>query len=274
MTAAIARPLTQNDQATQVSDPLHLGLTVDMIMTPRDLIMDCAPDDPVAMVVSRNTERYSYIPVRSDDRYVGLLTAEPWFDRAPPDGTVADHFRPMSEDLLIGADASILNFVCGADHHPCKLVVSRHRIEGMVCRSDLQKLPVRAALFAVITGFEMEMMNLIRAHFPDDAWKAHLTPGRLKKVNDQIGKSKKADGYVDALLFAQFCDKRDIILEGIAAASNAGLTEDHFKTFETLRNALAHANDYADTPDEQCKTSSTIRHMLEVKHIMSEIILQ
>jgi hypothetical protein len=66
---------------------------------------------------------------------------------AKPKGRVYEKMRHLSEANLIGADASILAFVRDADRHKCRLVVSGCEISGLVSLSDLQRLPVRAALF-------------------------------------------------------------------------------------------------------------------------------
>ena len=41
----------------------------------------------------------------------------------------------------------LLDFVRTADEHSCRLVVDGGRVTGLVSLSDIQKLPVRAALF-------------------------------------------------------------------------------------------------------------------------------
>ena len=68
---------------------------------------------------------------------------------------------------MIGADASILDFIKEADCRPCRLVVSGTGIIGLVTRSDIQKLPGRAALFALVTGLEISMSEAIDENFSD-----------------------------------------------------------------------------------------------------------
>ncbi|WP_287209273.1 hypothetical protein, partial [Mesorhizobium sp.] len=77
----------------------------------------------------------------------GLFFAERFFDATPPSGKISESVIPLSEETLVGADASILDFIRDADQRPCRLVVSGRQIEGLVSISDMQKLPVRAALF-------------------------------------------------------------------------------------------------------------------------------
>ena len=50
---------------------------------------------------------------------------------------------------------------------PCRLVVSGTGIVGLVTLSDLQKLPVRAVLLALLTGLEISMSEAIEQVFSD-----------------------------------------------------------------------------------------------------------
>jgi hypothetical protein len=248
-----------------------------MIMTPRSAISACSLDELAADVVARNDQRFSYFPVTAGSRYVGLLTAAQWFHAPPPKGTVRDHYTPLSEDLLVGEGASILDFITEADERPCRLAVSGRQINGLVCLSDMQKLPVRATLFAVVTGFELAMADLIRARFPDASWMDQLSKGRQAKIKEQISGSQNADGFVEALLFTQFKDKLDLIKklrEVLKLGLSGAALEKRFKSIEGLRNALAHANDYAATPDQQKSVAAIVREILEFQTKIEEGLLK
>ena len=110
---------------------------------------------------------------------------------------------------------------------------------------------VRAALFAAITSFEMTMSEVIRRRFSsDDEWMALLPDGRKGKIREAIEISRGANGFVDALLFTQFCDKGDIIRKSLLLPHSAAKLKSKFDELQKLRNHLAHANDYASTPME------------------------
>jgi hypothetical protein len=81
-----------------------------------------------------------------------------------------------------------------------------------VTLSDLQRLPARAALFALVTGFEMTMASLIKAKLPDArTWMAMLKPTKLDKIQKEISIAQAKDAFVDKLLFTQFADKAEIV---------------------------------------------------------------
>src|SRR5690606_28851255 len=120
--------------------------------------------------------------------------------------------HPLSEECLIGADASILAFIVEADRHTCRLVVSGSEISGLVSLADLQKLPVRAALFAMITHVEITMTGAIRREFDgSDAWMERLSDDRQAKVEEIAAKSRDENNFVDSILSTQFADKTTII---------------------------------------------------------------
>lgn len=255
-------------------ETLHGGLTVALISTSRDELKTCGLDDSLSDVVRGNTEQYDYLPVTAGNagRIVGLLRAADFVDRPPPAGRVREHCRPQSEEHLIGADASILDFIREADCRPCRLVVSGTGIVGLVTLSDLQKLPVRAALFALVTGLEISMSEAIKRDFPTpEDWLPLLSKGRRDKVQREIDDSKNQDGFVDDLLFTGFCDKRDILTRLPCFSSRKKDLRKRLEEIEDLRNTLAHANDYAATPDAQRKVCIVLRNLLELREEIENV---
>ena len=141
----------------------------------------------------------------STERFLGLYKAEQWFSKEAPDEPIGDDFEPFSEDHVIGADASIIEFVMTADERPTRLVVSGARVTGLVSLSDLQRLPVLAAIFTLITSLEIAMAKRIEVEWHDDAagWLELLSDGRRAKLLDEMKTAKEKDGFVSAMVFTQ-----------------------------------------------------------------------
>lgn len=113
---------------------------------------------------------------------------------------------------VIGADAGILSFLRDADRHRLRLIVSGRDISGLVSLFDIQKLPARAALFAVVTQLEIVMTNAIRREFGHaDSWLERLARDRRLQIEEEMRKSQEGDSFVDSLLFTQLADKATII---------------------------------------------------------------
>jgi hypothetical protein len=248
------------------------GLPVRLIATAREEFRTCRTDEPLAQVLERNTEGFDYFPVTAhgaggDERIVGLVNLVPFMKQEEPAvGLAGERMQSLSEDNLIGADASILAFVRGADRHGCRLVVSGAKVTGLVSLSDLQKLPVRAALFAIITHAEMTMADAIRREFGGmDGWVERLSDGRKSKIQTEFDQAESDDNVVDRLLFTQFVNKVTLLKKSPSFTASKTRFEADMQTAQDLRNKLAHANDYAasrNAAEQVCATVRMIEHWI------------
>ena len=252
--------------AFQESLPVHL------IATGRADFKTCLPDEALSEVLERNrTDGFDFLPVMSPGTRLGqtvsgVLEVAAIVNVAAPDQPVRDQMRPLGEEHLIGADASILTFIRDADRHPFRFVVSGREINGLVSVSDLQRLPVRAALFAFVTQLEMTMADVIRCWFPKpDAWMGLLSQGRAGKIREKVARAKTEDTLVDQLLYTELCDKVTILEKEWPSSGNGssqkGLFQKDMKDIQNLRDRLAHANDYAATRDAARNLCDCVRKM-------------
>ena len=267
-----AGPASHDDFET-----LQRGLTVEMIATKRCDLETCRKNELVSDVMGRMSTinvSYDYLPVtdagsNGPERIVGLY---PTKKRAAGERDSAErvHERlcPLSEDFVIGAKASILDYIVNRDAKPVRFLVSETGFVGLVTLSDLQKPPARVALFALVNGFEVTMSNVIRSRCPCDVWMQYISSTRRRKLEEQIerSQSEEQDDFVERLLFTQFCDKRDILIGSKALehhCSNSQALKD-LKKIEALRDGLAHANDYATSEvPEVVMTLLNLRRCLE-----------
>ena len=261
----------REDPGFDVLDRVQASLTVGMIMTPRDDLMTCRCKDMANDVRNKNKEdRFSFLPVVDDDadRIQGLFKAEEYFDKEAPCRPIGDDFEPFSEDLVIGADASIVDFVVKADERPTRLVVSGDRVAGLVSLSDLQQLPVRAALFTLITSLERTMARRIKMEWPGRPmdWLDLLSSRRRKRIQKAVCNAKDGNGFVSVIVLTLLSEKAAIVCEGrlLPEISKSRLKRD-FRAIGKLRDSVAHANYYAETPDAARKVCETVRTILRIK---------
>lgn len=242
------------------------GLPVRLIATQRADLMTCAKDEPLARVIERNRDtRFDYLPVigkAEDDegQIVGMLEMAAVTGIA---GSFAagERMNMLSERYLVGADASIIEFIRHADERPCRLTVAGETISGLVCLYDMQKLPARAALFAMITQLEISMTELIAGLYGvGGAWLTCLTADRRAKVDHEIADAKQKDALVNPLLYTQFGDKVTILRKSECVERKNRFRGD-MTAIQRLRDSLAHANDYAGTRDECRAVCETVRNM-------------
>ncbi len=251
-------------------ETLHTGLTVELIQTSREHLVTCGPLEKAAEVLRRNDhghETYDYLPVEDEGEITGLfrtraITADP-----PEDGTVVQSLMDgLSSANLIGGDGAILDFLHEVNEKPYRLVVAGNRVSGLVTWSDLQKLPVRAVLFGLITGLEMEMARAIRCRYPSgDDWLKHLGAWGQGRVRRLITRSVKHDSEVDSLLYTHFGDKAKILREIDCPGSWAeSKREEEFKEIRKLRNAVAHTRDYVTAREDVTKIQGVIRSLVRL----------
>ena len=239
------------------------GLPVRLIATPRVDFKTCDIDEAIGDVVARNHDKFDNFPVTEGSekkRILGLIDVTAFRNGEAPSGHVHEKVTRLTESTLIGADASIIAFMRDPGPHGCRLVVSGSEISGLVSLSDLQKLPVRAALFGMVTHLEMVMADTIRrTYVKKEDWLGQLSANRQDKIRSEIKKSWKNDGFVDDLLFAQFADKISIIKKSKGFSESKKCFEDEMKRIQSLRNLVAHANDYASTPKAALDVCDIVR---------------
>ncbi|PVB59656.1 hypothetical protein DCO57_21045 [Labrenzia sp. 011] len=215
-----------------------------MIATPRDQFVCCTPDDSLPEIAERNTEKFDFLPVVEgapldvSAPIVGVVRMSDYFHEPAPPLPVSSQLMRLNERLLIGFDASILAFIVSADKRPFRFLVAAEGIVGLVSLTDLHKLPVRAALFGLVTGLEIAMSDLIRqVHDRREDWETCLSQERRRSLTDRIGRDKANEGIVDPLLYTQFCDKR-VILEKSVFQGRPERNEfrEAVKRIENLRN--------------------------------------
>lgn len=276
----VARPNGQRERTASHCDDfdtLQSGLTVAMIATARRDLKTCRKSDLISAVLKdlRSCERYDYLPVTDakgdgSNGIVGLFpTRENLIGEVRPSSLVHERLCPLSEDSLIGANASILHYMIEGHVKPFRLVVSEAGIVGLVTPSDLQKPPARIAIFSLITGFEVTMATVIRDRFPANTWMNFLSEGRRSITHRAIAsfRSPEKDKFVDSLLLTQFCDKFDILAKQdyFGRHFSKSMARKELKNIQRLRDLLAHANEYAD--ETIC---SVIRTLLKMRSCLVE----
>jgi hypothetical protein len=247
-------------------DTLLERLPVSLIATSRNNFKTCGPSEKLSDICASNKEDYDHFPVvdpTEDGRgtIIGILDVTP-HAKAHASLLVSEVMWPLAEEHLIGSDASILEFVRDADHHRCRLVVSGCEISGLVSLADIQRLPVRAVLFAIITHLEGTMADAIRrAYDPVEVGIAKLRKPRRDVTYRRVEESKTHDAFVETLLCTQFCDKVTMLMEHKSFVWSKTKFEKELKKIQKLRDGVAHTNDYGATRVMAEQTCDTVRLM-------------
>lgn len=264
VTSWSANPLGDNSIA--VVEAMERAVTVDLIATFEPKLVGCESSDKLEDLVSSPTHQaFDYLPVRQPDgRIVGLLPLHE-FRNGPTRHTGETAFasmQPLDQSILIASGTGVLAYIEEADQHPCRLVMRGTRIAGIVTISDLQKLPVRPALFLLVTHLELLMAAVIRQHFrdvADEKWLIHLGQQRRRCVEARWQELQAKNLAIDQINATEFSDKRRVLLKSGLLKCSRTRAEKEFGAIEQLRNNLAHASDYALTLDTGQEAITTIK---------------
>ena len=234
------------------------NIPIRLISTLKSDLKTCHESEKISEIISNNTEDYDNFPVvnksnGSKSQIIGLLNVKKSTDDNFQSSTVREKMEHLSEKNLIGADASILSYIESAESVECRLLVSGPDISGMVCVSDLQKIPVRSAVFALITNLEQIMSKFIEykmVTFKD--WEVYIELKKINSMKNKIKESKLKNTFVNELLFADFNVKISIIDKIIGSDELRRDFKNELHEIYQLRNKMYHANNYAHTTKE-CK---------------------
>lgn len=230
------------------------GLNVGLIVT-FDLAC-CNAGERVADVLARaDLEEFDHVPVRRNDDIVGLLDKSRLDDANGK--SVGEAMDPLRGHMLISAEAGILSFVEDAGERPYRLVLRSSRVDGIVTLSDLQKLPVRPAIFMLVTHLELLMLTWLREQrrrMTEDEIVSKLSPGRREKVLGEWERLKDDNLAIDRLSATQMCDKRELLLKLSCPVPGKGAARKQLEGIERLRDSVAHAGDYALTREKARET--------------------
>jgi hypothetical protein len=264
---------TNHDASIEKLQKVQGSLTVGLLMVSRNDFVTCRPTDTAESVASKNTLNFSFFPVEDEGRILGLYNAERWFRVEAPEDPIGNDYQRLSEDILIAADASIFDFIMQADRHPTNLVVSGNQIAGLVSLSDIQQLPVRAALFSAITSFEMAMAMAIETRWQDtNEWIAKLPEDRQKRLQAELEKSREGDTALAEIAYTQFCDKKTLVINGGVFSSGKKKLNTSLGRIERLRNDLAHSNEYASSSEKAKKVCQTVSDLYDLKTTLLNFI--
>jgi CBS domain-containing protein len=250
-------PLEGN--ADRVLSSLEQGLNVGLIAT-FDFAC-CDADERVADVLARqNLAAFDYVPVRRGGDIVGLLNRTSTMERDSL--RVHEVMDSLQGNMLISSGAGILSFIESADSIECRLVLRGSRVDGIVTLSDLQKLPVRPAIFLLITHLELLMLAWLRKRSEQTSEIEvldKLSAGRKEKLEGEWERLQTNNLAIDKLSATQFCDKRELLIKLGFPVLSKGAARTELEEIEGLRDSVAHAGDYALTRDNALSTVATVR---------------
>ena len=162
--------------------------------------------------------------------------------------TLAECSSPFDPSALIPDSAPLRDALRVLVDAPYLFVLVLDRVWGIVTRGDLQKVPVRMWLFALISLMEMRFLRLIRECYPENSWTSQLSSERVGEAQRLLALRVQRNEAIDLADCLQLCDKRAIIakteiLRGPLGFASRTKADDALEPLEKLRDNLAHAQD-------------------------------
>jgi len=222
---------------------LYDNISVKHVLEP---LQSCHADDESAVIRKRMEEPnldFDVMGIEENGEIYGYVERS-----TLAGGPCAKYGRTFHPCELIAESASLADVFSVLHDAPRIFVLKGTKVMGIVTRGDLQKAPIRMWVFGLITLIEMNLLFIVRARYPNDSWKNHISEARLRKANDLFDERKKRNEAIDLADCLQICDKADLVLKipDIKQKIEDGLTKSPqtiLDSAEDLRDILAHAQD-------------------------------
>jgi CBS domain-containing protein len=262
---------TLNVDQEKTLDYLARATPVRLIGTFDNLVTVRSDDLNTEAIEKAQPRRFDFLPVteKGTSTIIALLSIADAMKITS--AKVSDVMTGLSGRNLIAADAPLLHFIYSADERPCRLILDGEHITGLVTLSDLQKLPVRMALFSLLIHLEILLTELLRrvVKDPDQPFDM-LSPSRACEARKRWQTYK--DRSQDALAALELSDKRVIAMKCRIMSFSVSRIKSDFEKIERLRNPLAHGSDYAKSESEAQDTVRAAKLMRDwIKMLREEL---
>ncbi len=201
-------------------------------------------DNAISIKAKMKRDNFDVLPMVGENGFIESYVKR----KALGEGLCCDYAESILPTQLISDSAPLINLLNIMRSKKYLFVMRVNKVEGIVTRADLQKLPVRIFIFGLITLLEMHFSNMIRIHFKRNVWLKYLSRYRKEKVCKLYKNSKKYNNEIDLVECLCLYDKITIIssTHELMRKLNIESNKKHFKMFlksvGQLRNKLAHAH--------------------------------
>jgi hypothetical protein len=164
------------------------------------------------------------------------------------EGPCGDAMQPFLAGQVLAGDAPIADVVQVLARHEVCAVALLGQVAGVVARRHLNDPVARMWLFGLVTMIELRLAERIRSLWPDDEWRARLSPVRLQKAQALAAERARRGQPAPLLDCLQFADKAQLLTSdpqqrALLGFESKGAASQAIRDLESLRNNLAHAQD-------------------------------
>lgn len=146
--------------------------------------------DSILILNQMNKNNYDLMPLRENGGFVGYV------ERKTLEQTkeIKEAYREITVEKIVSADTRIIDMISLFQTSRFFFVLQGNSLVGLVTYSDLNKSPVRALLFILISKFEFLLLQRIKSHYKDAvSWFNKLDSTRQTKIRNNFENKRKAD---------------------------------------------------------------------------------
>jgi hypothetical protein len=163
-------------------------------------------------------------------------------------GRIEDHLRRFRPGQVLSGDDPLSELIRGLTMHEHVFVSLIGEVTAVAGRESINSPVARMWLFGIITMTEMQLTQLLDELYPDEAWRAQVSQGRIERAETLRAERLRRGQHCRLLDCLQLSDKVQVIVERPEMLTYFGFDSKNtsrkiFKELESLRNNLAHAQD-------------------------------
>lgn len=233
----------------------------------------CQADERTANALHiMDTHDFDCLGVEENGKVIGYIEKHDLGD-----GICRDNMKSFITTEVVSDSTSLLKTLYLFKETKRIFVLEENRISKLVTHADLQKAPVQLFLFGLVSLTEMYLLQWIKKYLPYEEWKPYLNKSRLREAYRLFYERKKVNEEIQLIDCLQLCDKRDIVLSvkdmyTILPFPSKNKMRDYFRRIESLRNDLAHAQDFIGKFTKE-EIIDLVLHTEKVLRILEEELL-
>lgn len=203
--------------------------------------------------------------VTRDGRVIGVCA------RPAAEGvTLGAAMEPLRSDMLVSANTPVLRLF-GEWKRDYYLVVEGTEFVGMVTPSDLNRVPVYAALFDVLAIYEEHLSSFLESKFESrDACLQHLSDDERKQTEELFRKLQAHSMDINLVRALPLGLKHKVLVKTGCHTDLGKLTN----TIAALRNKVAHLTPLVETSEQVRIVAQSLESISSLHRILDDLSYQ
>ncbi len=137
-------------------------------------------------------------------------------------GTVGDAAEEILPVHVLPEGGPMLSVFSPLVERGWSLVTVSGHVWGIVTVADIDKMPVRMYLFGLVSLLEMQLLRIVRVHYPADSWAERLRPRHQESVRKMFVDRRRDNAQIELADCLQFDHKIRLVAQAEELRQVAG----------------------------------------------------